>query len=675
MRNEETSVSMSNINIRRVIDNIRSGTTVYTPVIELIVNAIQAMPEGQAETGRIEVTVLRAQEHGLFDQVPAVDGFEVRDNGVGFNKTNRDAFDELYTANKLKQGGKGFGRFTCLKYFDRLHVESDYREGETMRHRTFDMGLENDIIVGETVRPSDAVHSGTSVTISGIRAIKLQDRSVEIIARSLVEKLLPYLVDTAVPCPRIIVQDAGGANAVVLNDYLSGGDGHISEMTVPAPLFILPATDGPREFLVRVFKFYSPRSQKSKISLVAHRREVTDVTIQTYVPEFADEFHDATLPADGGRDRNYIVKAYVYGSYLDENVSLERGAFHFGRDTDLLLGVSQAQIESAAADITREAMGKDISTRRERKQKRIDAYVANEAPWHASVAAEADFSSLPMNPSDTEIEIHLQRHKHAVEIKTRGEVATILAKDDMSALSEQVTKVLAQISQTSKNDLAHYVSMRKCVLDLFRKSLERDKDGKYKSEGEVHDIIVPRRKDSDELDYEDHNLWILDERLNFADYLTSDLPMNGPQSDRGDVTIFNHKVAFRGENEASNPIIIFEFKRPLRHDFANASSDDDPVEQVVRYVRRFRSGEFQTPAGREIIVTETTPFYGYVVCDLTTKVRDWVRDVKDFTPMPDGLGWYRWYSNMNLYIEVLSWDKIRKDAEMRNKIFFHKLGI
>lgn len=675
MQSEGTSPSMSNINIRRVIDNIRSGTTVYTPVIELIVNAIQAMPPGEGANGRIDVTVLRAQDLGLFDLVPAVDGFAVRDNGVGFTKTNRDAFDELYTANKLTQGGKGFGRFTCLKYFDRLHVESDFRQGDTMLHRTFDMGVENDIIVGETIGASEAKHPGTTVTISGIRAIKLQDRGVDIIARSLVEKLLPYLVDTTVPCPRIVVQDVGGANAVVLNDYLSGGDGHISEMEVAAPVFTLPAADGAREFLVRVFKFYSPRSQKSKISLVAHRREVTDVTIQTYVPEFADEFHDASLPADGGRDRNYIVKAYVYGSYLDENVSLERGAFHFGRDTDLLLGVTQAQIESAAADITREAMGEDISTRRERKQKRIDAYVANEAPWHASVAAEADFSSLPMNPSDTEIEIHLQRHKHAVEIRTRSEVATILAKPDMSALSEQVAKVLAQISQTSKNDLAHYVSMRKCVLDLFRKSLERDEHGRYRSEGEVHDIIVPRRKDSDDLDYDDHNLWILDERLNFADYLTSDLPMNGPQSDRGDVTIFNHKVAFRGENEASNPIIIFEFKRPLRHDFANASSDDDPVEQVVRYVRRFRSGDFQTPEGRDIIVTETTPFYGYVVCDLTTKVRDWVRDVKDFTPMPDGLGWYRWYSNMNLYIEVLSWDKVRKDAEMRNKIFFHKLGI
>lgn len=666
---------MSNINIRRVIDNIRSGTTVYTPVIELIVNAIQAMPAGEGEKGRIDVTVLRSHEIGFLDQVPAVDGFSVRDNGVGFTKTNRDAFDELYTANKLAQGGKGFGRFTCLKYFDRLHVESDFRQGGAMFHRVFDMGLENDIIVHESVEASDAKDTGTTVTIAGIRSIKLQDRGVDIIARALVEKLLPYLVDTAVPCPRIVVQDAGGANAVVLNDYLRDGDGHISEMMVTEPAFTLPATDGPREFLVRVFKFYSPRSQKSKISLVAHRREVTDVTIQTYVPEFADEFHDASLPADDGRDRNYIVKAYVYGSYLDENVSLERGAFHFGRDTDMLLGITQAHIERAAADIAREAMGPDISTRRDRKKKRIDAYVANEAPWHTGVAAETDFSSLPMNPSDTEIEIHLQRHKHAVEIQTRSEVATILSKQDMSALSDQVAKVLAQISQTSKNDLAHYVSMRKCVLDLFRKSLETDEDGNYKSEGEVHDIIVPRRKDSDQLDYHDHNLWILDERLNFADYLTSDLPMNGPNSDRGDVTIFNRKVAFRGENEASNPIIIFEFKRPLRHDFANASSDEDPVEQVVRYVRRFRSGDFQTPEGREIIVTETTPFYGYIVCDLNKKVREWVRDVKDFTPMPDGLGWYRWYSNMNLYIEVVSWDKIRKDAEMRNKIFFHKLGI
>jgi|GEM_PF-6121156 len=34
---------MSNVNIKRVVENIRSGTTVYTPLVECIVNAIQAV--------------------------------------------------------------------------------------------------------------------------------------------------------------------------------------------------------------------------------------------------------------------------------------------------------------------------------------------------------------------------------------------------------------------------------------------------------------------------------------------------------------------------------------------------------------------------------------------------------------------------------------------------------
>ncbi len=92
-------------------------------------------------------------------------------------------------------------------------------------------------------------------------------------------------------------------------------------------------------------------------------------------------------------------------------------------------------------------------------------------------------------------------------------------------------------------------------------------------------------------------------------------------------------------------------------------------------MNKFRAGKFQTPQGRDIRVTDTTPFYGYVVLDLTQKVEDWLRDEKNFVRMPDGLGWFQWIGNINLYIEVLSWDKVRKDAAMRNQIFFHNLGI
>lgn len=95
----------------------------------------------------------------------------------------------------------------------------------------------------------------------------------------------------------------------------------------------------------------------------------------------------------------------------------------------------------------------------------------------------------------------------------------------------------------------------------------------------------------------------------------------------------------------------------------------------MRYVNQIRDGKYKTPKNRDILVNDNTPFYGYVICDLPRKVSDWLRREKNFTPMPDGLGWFHWYGNINLYIEVLSWTKLLRDAEMRNKIFFNKLGI
>src|SRR3546814_19856798 len=89
--------------------------------------------------------------------------------------------------------------------------------------------------------------------------------------------------------------------------------------------------------------------------------------------------------------------------------------------------------------------------------------------------------------------------------------------------------------------------MRRCVIDLFYKSLEIGADGRHQSEGEVHDIIMQRRKDSEELNYDAHNLWILDERLNFTSYVSSDKPLQALNGDRTAITVYNRRVAFRSE--------------------------------------------------------------------------------------------------------------------------------
>lgn len=161
--------------------------------------------------------------------------------------------------------------------------------------------------------------------------------------------------------------------------------------------------------------------------------------------------------------------------------------------------------------------------------------------------------------------------------------------------------------------------------------------------------------------------------MNFSEYISSDLPIPGDGC-RPDLLAFGRRVAFRSGNEPSNPITVFEFKRPGREDFANPSSKDDPVQAIINYVIKLQDGHYKTH-GRELLMTRNTPCYGYVICDLNEKVREWLLFSKDCKPMPDNLGFFRRHESLSLYIEVLSWDKVLKDATMRNRIFFHKLGI
>jgi anti-sigma regulatory factor (Ser/Thr protein kinase) len=668
---------MSNVNIKRVIESIREITTIYTPVVEMIVNAIQAIDEAGRSEGKILVRVQRDSQANLDGSLPDVAGFVIEDNGIGFTDIHRKSFDTFYSDLKIAEGGKGFGRFIGLKYFDDLHVKSVYHDGSAFKVRSFSMGKENEIIVREKVVDSAEQDTGTVVTLTPLKTTKGSfEKKLSTIARNLVERLLPYFITQDYVCPDIVLSEQDGSNPIRLNNFVSNEiSAVIREISVNRKTFSLGATDGEEEFLVRVFKFYSPRNQKSRISLVAHKREVSGSTIYKYIPEFVDEFVEKNQSGEADGTRNYIIKAYVFGFYLDRHVSLERGGFEFQMESDLHFGIGQAQIEQDAAAIAREAMGVDITSRQEKKKELVQSYVDEEAPWHKAILEKIDLSVMPYNPSNEEIETRLQKEKFAQEVAVRRDVAKLMAATNFENVQETVIEIVNRISDTSKNDLIHYIAQRREILNIFEKSLETDESGAYSSEGLVHDIIFPRKGDTEITSFHDHNLWIVDERLNFTAYVSSDVPLNGGNIDRPDLLVYNKRVLFRSDNEASNPITIFEFKRPQRDDFVNPSSHEDPVQQIVRYANGIHDGKYKTPEGRKILVTENTPFYGYVVCDLTHKVENWLEREKNFTPMPDRLGWFHWMSNINLYIEVISWDKILKDAKMRNRVFFHKLGI
>lgn len=667
---------MSNVNVKRLVENIRSGTNVYTPIVETAVNAIQAIEAGAPSRGRVDILVHRSSQQDMEGGQPAIESFTVVDNGIGFNDENRASFDTLYTDHKIDQGGKGFGRFTCLKYFDELTVESIFQDGATQKKRSFRMGQKTEIIVAEKIEECQEINFGSKITMHRFKGRGFPDKQVKTIARTLVERLLPYFIDSEYHCPEIGISEQDGAGRIILNNFVNNQlSAMIKEVELQSDEFTIGSGEKSHTFTVRLFKLFSPRNQKSKISLVADRREVTDTAIHNYVPEFIDEFFDETLDETQDRDRNYIIKAYVFGAYLDNNVSQERGGFQFPKDDDLLHPISQAEIEKAAAVIARDALGSTITARQKKKHKQVLHYVETMAPWHRTIVEDIDLTPMPYNPTPEQIEEVFQKEKFKQEVALRQQVDRMVNEADASGLNDGLPKILGQISKTSRNDLIHYIALRKHVLTLFAKSFELIGDQKHLSEGAVHDIIFPRRGDSTETALEDHNLWIIDERLNFTNYVSSDKPLDGGTTERPDLMVFDIPVLFRGDNESSNPVTVFEFKRPGRDDFVNPSSKEDPIQQIVRYVNSIRDGKFKTPRGRPIQVTANTPFYGYVMCDATEKVKKWLENEKQFTPMPDGMGWFQWFGNIRLYMEVLSWDKVLRDAEMRNRIFFHKLGI
>lgn len=667
---------MSSVNIRGVVNNMTKNTSIYSPIVEAVVNSIQSIEKNKTTNGQIRILLIRDSQSALKFNADALDDITsviVEDNGEGFTDENISSFDMLYSAQKKQIGGKGFGRFTFLRYFESVEVESMFREDGKTFNRRFDFILNDKqkIVSNEkTTASSKTDQLRTNVFLNKITRGQL-DKKLTTIARKLLEKLLIYFISDTYHCPKISVECDG--DSVVLNDLLGADYPEIQQIDNNS--FELQSEDKSEIFRIKIFKIFFPEGQKSKICLTAHNREVIETPIHAYIPEFSENFVDKF---DDGTTKDYLIKTYVIGDYLDKKVSLERNGFSIPKSVpDLYSAFTQKEIEKNAAVLTQnsEAIKDVVSSRQEKKIDKVRMYVDSKAPWYKEFVSDLKIDSIPFQLDDQIIDAVLNKEKFEQEVKVRQKVKSILESDNHDELEQDVEEIVKEISKVKLTDLARYVAFRKSIIKLLQKSLQVKPDGKYHTENTVHSIIFPTKKNSENISYDDHNLWIIDEKLNFSEYISSDLAHVDDSKDRSDILIYNKKIAFRADNTSSNPITIFEFKKPQRDDFANKGSKEDPVLQIQRYVDEIMNGKHLTPSGRNIEVNTNTPFYGYVICDLTQKVKNWLRIEKDFKVMPDGKGWYRWYDNTNLYVEVLSWDKVWQDAEMRNKVFFHKLGI
>ena len=673
---------MSKINIDRIVRDIKTRSTSLTPVIEAVCNSIEAIGNSRTD-GLIRIVLKRdgSQDLGLEDTPVKGDiiAIDIIDNGEGFTEANKESFDTYRSGLKMDIGGKGFGRFMFLKYFNHVTVESVYTEEGKFFKRCFTFGHANEIIENETNEPLSGSdnQTGTTIHLSSIKSKDL-DKGIEVIARKLVERLLVYFATGDPHTPKISIEEEDGTDPIVLNNYV-GPNSDIQQIGEDQPIEI-QGRDRKYIFTVKVYKiYYSPIT--NKICLTANKREVTEASLHTYVPEFKETLNEIT---ENGVQKNFMVKAYVLGEYLDENVTTERDGFNFDKESPTAFHeLSEKMIYREASSVAKVLFSDVIQEKFNKKKKQVEHYVFSQAPWNKTLLKDVDMDSIPVDISEFDLEMRFQKIKFEKEQKARIAINEFFSKsqdenngDETASLEDDVNEILELVTESQKNDLAHYVCQRKKVIELFDELRKRMDNGKPHKESEMHNLFFPMIKTDHEVDYDSNNLWLLDERFNFTQFIASDKVISKVDHKEPDLALFYEEGKFfrNGENIITSPIAIVEFKRPKR---TNYPDDENPINQALRYAGKILAGKYEMPEGLEKVdvYENRTPVYIYIVCDLTSKIREFAKMTGSLSISPDNEGYFGYLKDFNAYIEIKSYKKVISDAKMRNQIFFSKLGL
>jgi len=201
-----------------------------------------------------------------------------------------------------------------------------------------------------------------------------------------------------------------------------------------------------------------------------------------------------------------------------------------------------------------------------------------------------------MNHTISSKEIPHDSSHHELALKQEG--ARILSEqittENPQDFYTRLREFVEDENEIGKISLAQYIVHRRVILELLEKYLSQDPEtADYGLEKSVRSLVFPMRSTSDDVSFEQQNLWIIDERLTFHSFLSSDIRLDQVQvidsnsASRPDFLIFNHSLAFSEDGGPLQSMVMIEFKKPDR----SAYQDEDPVSQVYRMVREIREGK------------------------------------------------------------------------------------
>ena len=110
-------------------------------------------------------------------------------------------------------------------------------------------------------------------------------------------------------------------------------------------------------------------------------------------------------------------------------------------------------------------------------------------------------------------------HNHITKPSSSDKAAMEKYEDDVELLEgyiEEIKELVSQIDESNKETLAEYVVHRRRVLELLDATRRFSGDGSRSPEDTIHDLIFKRFSDSTDINYFEHNLWVIDDTLAFV---------------------------------------------------------------------------------------------------------------------------------------------------------------
>lgn len=624
------------------------------PTLEAVSNALHGIEARFGETanldGKVEIVITDAND-------PSKIMVSITDNGVGLNDENYRSFKTPFSGHKLKARGRGFGRFIAFKVFSRILYSTRYELLGQPSTRTFRFDITKDQELIFFDGDPDFDHVGMRVDYNApltpwhelIRGLNQND-----VADHIASHFLPQFLYGSLPEITVKFDDADAESITsrFKNVFVQTSGGKIDV-----------EIDGKNETLeYSITKLQKTRSFKSHCLLFSAADRIVgapkDLTNILGTPHFTDE-----------NNENYIVIAVVRGEAFEARLYDSRTGMNLNpkaveRIVSAMSEVIQKDEAKQIAKIKAEQSADVADALRENPILRIGLRGKSVADY---VVGKPNNWSAQQFVSDLAIE----RFRASKDLTK----SITFAASSPENYIETIKDIVSKIDQNNKEALAEYVIHRKRVIELVETARKYTADAKHAPEDVIHDLIFKRFSDTAQLDYFEHNLWLIDDALAFLPYVASDRTAKGAGRQKGDkvpdLAFFDDSLIL-GDNDGTT-VTIVEFKKPSRNDYVFGPAKTDPVKQVLETLElAVRAGGVNKTDGTHMSFSGVIRRFGYIVADHTPSLVSVLRD-HDFKNDQNPKIFFRYRDNEKIFIQAIGYDTLIENAKKRNQAFFSVL--